>query len=254
MILKHLPLDQVHVGKNIRLEPEQDLSGLMESIGQHNVLQPILVKPRTGGGYELVAGHRRYAACQARNEATIPAIIRDDITAADIPYLKLIENVQRKEMTPREIAAALDALKKQKPGISAEGLGKLLGKTGTWVRDQYLAARTFDDLLAKGLTPKELARFTASDLRELGRIGEKDRLEAARDAGTNGKLGRGTARKIPKRGGYLDRSGGISIMGGASSLTVRVVCEDSWARDETITALLALKRRRHQRAARAGKA
>jgi ParB/RepB/Spo0J family partition protein len=244
MKLKDIPLDQIRVTENVRLDPEHDLGGLMESIEKYDILQPVLVIQRNGH-YELVAGHRRLAAMKARNQPTIPAIVRDDITLWDIPYLKLVENVQRKDMSSREIVAALDAIKATRPGISAAGLGKLLGKSDAWVYDQYLAVKTYDELLASGMTEAELKVFTKNELLDLGRVKDRrERIEAAREAKAEGPAAIRARRSVTKRGGFVDRSGGIAIMGGGASLSVRVLCETQDAMRDVLSCLLRLKTRR----------
>jgi ParB/RepB/Spo0J family partition protein len=244
MKLKEIPLAQIRAGKNVRTEPEQDLGGLMESIEKYDILQPILVVQRDGY-YELISGHRRLAAMKARNEATVPAIVRDDVSDRDIPYLRLVENIQRKELSAREVVEALDALKASRPGISVRGLGKAVGKTDAWVYEQYLAARTYEELLASGMTEAELRGLSKTDLTHLGRVQDKkDRLDAARSIGPRSKEALRAARRVTKRGGMIDRTGGFAIMSGAGSLTIRVVCDCQEARREVLASLLRLKTRR----------
>lgn len=248
MKLKDIPLDQIVVGKNIRSEPEQDLGGLMESIGRHDVLQPVLVVPRDGK-YELVAGHRRLAAMRARNEWTIPAIIRDDVAESEIPYLRLAENIQRKQLSPREVVAALDAIKAAHPGITIAGLTKIVCRSDAWIAMQYQAARTYDELVADGMAPEEASKLTFTDLVELARV--KNRQER-KDATSEilGPVKRQakdvTGRRRERRGAYIDYSGGFAIMGDDRSTTIRVICPSRSARDAVLACLLKLKSRRVQ--------
>lgn len=252
MKLKEIPVGLVVVGKNIRLEPEEDgeLGGLMESIGKHGQLQPIIVVPRNGK-YELVAGHRRLAAIKARNETTVAAVIHDTLSDADIPYLRLAENIQRKQLSPREIVVALNAIKAAKPGITIAGLAKLVNRSDAWVHFQYEAARTYDELVQDGMDVKQVAKLTTMDLVELSRVKKRDeRLDVATEVVGSPVKKRAsdlTGRKRERRGAYIDYTGGFAIMGDVSSMTVRVICTNPDSRDGVMGALLALKRRRLRR-------
>ena len=249
MEVKDIAIDKIVVGKNVRSEPEQDLGGLMESIERYGVLQPILVIQRKGGTYELVAGHRRLAAMKARHERTIPAMVGSDLAARDITYVKLTENIQRKDMSPLELVQAFDALKVANPGLTLTAIGKMLGKSETWVADQYRIATTYDELRAGGMTDEEIRSLTKRDLKDLGRV--KDpvaRLDAARELRPRDKRALLGAHIKDKRGGFVDRSGGFAIMGGMDSNVVRVSCESKAARRDVISCLLDLKSRRVKRA------
>ncbi len=89
-------------------DPEA-LAELTDSISKHGVLQPILVRPLFAGGYQIVAGERRYRASLQAGLSEIPAIIRelDDLQTMEIA---LIENLQRKDLTPVEEAMGYNAL------------------------------------------------------------------------------------------------------------------------------------------------
>src|SRR5262245_12039772 len=80
---------------------EEALQALADSLGERGVLQPVLVRPKPGGTYEIVAGERRWRAAQIAGLATIPALIRsrDDAEAIE---LALIENMAREDLSPIE--------------------------------------------------------------------------------------------------------------------------------------------------------
>ena len=95
-----------------RTEFDEDaLAELAESISAQGLIQPILLRERAGG-YELIAGERRWRAAQLAGLTTIPAIIRemDDNTAAAVT---LIENIQREDLNPLEEARALARLQSE---------------------------------------------------------------------------------------------------------------------------------------------
>ena len=88
---------------------EEAGTGLVASVRQQGVIQPLLVRPRAAGGYELIAGERRWrAACEAGRE-TVPAVVRE-ADDRDTLVLGLIENVAREQLTPVEEARAYAAL------------------------------------------------------------------------------------------------------------------------------------------------
>lgn len=95
--------------KEIHLPPQQPrryfdpdaLKELVNSIEQHGILQPLLVRPMTSGGYELVAGERRYRAAIESGLTEVPAVIRE-LSNSDALSLALIENLQREDLNPVE--------------------------------------------------------------------------------------------------------------------------------------------------------
>lgn len=89
-------------------EPEA-LQELSDSIAQHGVLQPILVRPLFSGGYQLVAGERRWRASMMAGFTTIPAVIREMSDSEAMEYA-LIENLQRENLNPIEEAEGIRQL------------------------------------------------------------------------------------------------------------------------------------------------
>jgi ParB family chromosome partitioning protein len=109
--LAELPVEAVHPNPRQprRRFDGEATSGLAESIRSQGVIQPVLVRPRAEGGWELIAGERRWrAACEA-GVATVPAVVRsaDD---RDSLLLALVENVAREQLSPAEEARAYAAL------------------------------------------------------------------------------------------------------------------------------------------------
>lgn len=83
----------------------EKLDELVNSIKEHGVLQPIVVRMRTSGGYEIIAGERRFRAVQIAGLATIPALVKE-ISDKEAMEIALIENLQRDDLNPVEIAEA----------------------------------------------------------------------------------------------------------------------------------------------------
>jgi len=109
--LLELPVDAIHPNPRQprrRFEAEA-ASGLAESVRRQGVIQPLLVRPRTAGGYELVAGERRWRAAREAGQATVPAVVREADDRETL-LLGLIENVAREQLTPVEEARAYAVL------------------------------------------------------------------------------------------------------------------------------------------------
>jgi len=104
----------------------QELSGLVESIRRHGVLQPIVVRPSVGG-YEVVAGERRWRAAEAAGLSSIPAIVRS-LTDQEALELALVENLQREDLNPIERARAYRRLM-QEFGLTQEQIADRMGKS-----------------------------------------------------------------------------------------------------------------------------
>ena len=109
---------------------EDALAELAESIRQHGVLQPILLRA-VDGGYELIAGERRWRAAQRARLHSIPALVReqDDSSSAE---LALIENVQRQDLSAIEEAEGYQALI-DRFGHTQDNVAKLVGKSRSHV-------------------------------------------------------------------------------------------------------------------------
>ena len=109
---------------------EAELAELAASIREHGVLQPIVVRPE-GEGFQVIAGERRLRACQHVGLATVPAIVRD---ADDTQMLELalVENIQRTDLNPMELARAYLAYM-QRLDLTQEEVAERLGKSRSGV-------------------------------------------------------------------------------------------------------------------------
>jgi len=109
-----------------RVFSEDAIQELKESILQHGVLQPIIVRKNIKG-YEIVVGERRFRASKAAKLGKIPAVIRE-LTDQQMMELAVLENLQREDLTPIEEATAYHTLM-EKLHITQEELSKRLGKS-----------------------------------------------------------------------------------------------------------------------------
>jgi len=103
---------------------QEPLEQLVDSVRQHGVLQPVVVR-RAGEGYQVVAGERRWRAAQQAGLATIPTVVRD-VSDDDMLVLALVENIQREDLNPIEKARAFEALIDQLD-LTQEQAAKRLG-------------------------------------------------------------------------------------------------------------------------------
>lgn len=115
-----------------RMQPRRDfdemaLAELADSISMHGVLQPLLVRPMADGGYQLVAGERRWRASRMAGLTEVPVVIRE-LSDAETMELALIENLQREDLTPVEEAQGYKQLIDQY-GFSQDQVAKTVGKS-----------------------------------------------------------------------------------------------------------------------------
>ncbi len=141
--------------------PEGPLEELAQSIGEHGVLQPILVRPDADAGsadrFIIVAGERRWRAAQRAGLETIPAVIVD--SAARPLTLSLIENLQREDLNPIETALGFQQLVEQ--GLSHNQIARQVGKSRTAVANALRLLQLSEEgrsLLERGAISEGQAR------------------------------------------------------------------------------------------------
>jgi ParB family chromosome partitioning protein len=127
--LRELPVELIVANPNQprRHFDEEALGALAGSLAERGVLQPVLVRPKPGGTYELVAGERRWRAAQLAGLAEIPALVRPRDDAATLE-LALIENMAREDLNPIEEARACAALVEEL-GLAREAVGRRVGRS-----------------------------------------------------------------------------------------------------------------------------
>lgn len=106
---------------------EGTLMELADSIRQHGVLQPLLVRPLPSGGYQLVAGERRWRACRMVGLKEVPVVVKE-LTDTETMEIAIIENLQREDLNPIEEAEGLQALI-DKCGFTQEEIATSVGKS-----------------------------------------------------------------------------------------------------------------------------
>lgn len=106
---------------------EEALAELADSISQHGVLQPLLVRPLPDGGYQIVAGERRWRACRMAGVSEVPAVIRE-LTESQVMELALIENLQREDLSVIEEAEGYKLLM-ETYNFTQDEISKSVGKS-----------------------------------------------------------------------------------------------------------------------------
>ena len=145
--LAELPVDLIHASPRQprrRFDSEAG-AGLAESVRAQGVVQPVVVRPRVAGGYELIAGERRWRAARDAKLATVPAVVRE-ADDRDSLLLGLVENVAREELSAVEEARAY-ALLMDEFGLSLGDLGERVGKAKPTVSNRLRLLELPDDLL-----------------------------------------------------------------------------------------------------------
>ncbi len=135
---------------------EKSLNEFAESIKEHGVIQPIIVK-KSIKGYELIAGERRTRASKIAGKTTIPAIIRE-ITDQEMMEIALIENIQREDLNPIEEAEAFSKII-ETSGMTQEEAAKKFGKSRSYITN-ILGLLVLSNLAIE----VSLTSFTASSL------------------------------------------------------------------------------------------
>lgn len=127
------------------------LSELADSISQHGVLQPLLLRPLLSGGYRIVAGERRWRAARMAGLSAVPAVIRE-MTDTEEMLFALIENLQREDLTPLEEAKGYRTLIETQ-GMTQEEVSQTVGKSRPTVTNALRLLNLpadIQDMLEKG--------------------------------------------------------------------------------------------------------
>jgi ParB family chromosome partitioning protein len=145
--LLELPVDAIHPNpKQPRRRFEAEAaSGLAESVRRQGIIQPLLVRPRDAGGYEIVAGERRWRAAREAGRETVPAVVRE-ADERDTLLLGLIENVAREQLTPVEEARAYAVLTDEF-GLSLGEVAERVGRSKPSVSNRIRLLELPDDVL-----------------------------------------------------------------------------------------------------------
>jgi ParB family chromosome partitioning protein len=146
--LAHVPVEQIHANPRQprRRFDHETTAGLADSIRTQGVIQPVVLRPRPDGGYELIAGERRWRAAREAGAPTVPAVIRqaDD---RDTLLLGLVENVARENLTPIEEARGY-ALLMDEFELTLGEVAERVGRSKPAISNKTRLLELPDDVLA----------------------------------------------------------------------------------------------------------
>jgi ParB family chromosome partitioning protein len=145
---RRLPVGEIHANPRQprrRFEHEAT-AGLAESIRAQGLIQPVVVRPRARGGYELIAGERRWRAAAEAGLETVPAIVRES-DDRDTLVLALVENVAREDLSPIEEARAYAVLLDEFE-LSLGAVAEQVGRSKPAVSNKLRLLDLPDDVLA----------------------------------------------------------------------------------------------------------
>ena len=167
---KMVPIEFIQPGpwQPRKIFDKKELESLSKSIKNQGVIQPIILKTRDDKikNYYLIAGERRWRACQLAKIHEIPSIIRDDIDNERIAEFSLVENIQRSELNPIEEAEGYQSLI-EKYNYTQEEISKAVGKSRPYIAN-ILRLQALSDLAKEFLIQQKL---TVGQIRPL--IGHK---------------------------------------------------------------------------------
>ena len=143
----------------VRVEfPEEYLNELAETIRKYGILEPLIVRPKGDGHYEIVIGNCRFKAAIKAELKQVPCIIKE-MSDEEAYTLQMIENVQRRDLTDYEKARMLKHLI-DKFNYTQEQLAEKLGKSQTWVA-RHLAILKLEDIMPRGIMIRKITEAQA---------------------------------------------------------------------------------------------
>ncbi len=184
---------------------ETALDELAASIAKRGVIQPIIVRPRTGGRYQLVAGERRWRAAQKARLHEIPALVRE-LDEGEVVALALIENLQREDLNPVEEARAYHRLS-EREGMTQAEIASMVEKSRSHVANTQRLLALPDGVLDL----VENAKLSMGHARAL--IGRADATQLAQQAVEKGL----SVREVESLVRKLDTATGETSSGSAGS-------------------------------------
>jgi ParB family transcriptional regulator, chromosome partitioning protein len=142
----HVDLVAPNPGQPRKRFDDEALQALADSVKERGVLQPVLVRPRPGGSYELVAGERRWRAARLAGLETLPALVQQRGDAQSLEDA-LIENMAREDLNPIEAARAVAGLVEEL-GLTREAVGRRVGRSRVAVSNLLRLLDLPDEALA----------------------------------------------------------------------------------------------------------
>lgn len=157
-MLKLIEVDKIYSKSNVRNEIDDTLQELKESIMHNGLMLPICVR-KNGDRYEIVDGHRRFAATQLIGEPFIECNILEDVTDKERLFMQVEANIQRKGMSAYELVCFADDIH-DKYGLNDKQISKFLHKSENYMSDQRYAVRLLEAQYGKDI-PEEKKSMSA---------------------------------------------------------------------------------------------
>lgn len=209
-----LPIDEIIPNKDQprKTFDENSLQELADSIIHHGVLQPLLVRPLIDGGYQLVAGERRYRASRIAGLKEVPVVVKE-LTDTETMEIAIIENLQREDLNPIEEAEGLQALI-DKCGFTQEEVATSVGRSRPAIANSLrllklpedVRALTKDGVLSAGHARALLAFENSAMISEAAKVTLEKNLtvrEVEKMAKNSSKTGF-KSPKIKRRDSFYD--------------------------------------------------
>lgn len=188
-----VPIEQIDPNPTQPRQMMGDLSELIASITEKGVIEPLVVRQR-GERYEIIAGERRYQAAIQAGLTDLPVVLRD-VDDAEVIELALVENLQRKDLTPFEEADALQGLA-AKCHYTHEELAKKLSRSRTSITESLNLTKIPDEV-------RNLCRLadisSKSLLLEIVRQADTQKMTALVERIASGRFTRETVRREVKK-------------------------------------------------------
>ena len=226
--VEDIPIDQIDDFPNhpFKVRMDDNMVEMAESIAQHGVLVPAIIRPKEDGRYEMVAGHRRKAASEIVSKKALPCIVRN-LSEEEAIIIMVDSNLQREQLLPSEKAFAykmkLDAMKRQgqrtdltsvpvaQKLTSREELGKAVGESQDQVRRYIRLTYLLPELLTM-VDEGRIAFRPAVELSYLSETEQRNLLETISYEDATPSLAQAIKMKEFSQAGKLNADVILSIM------------------------------------------
>lgn len=173
--IQEIPVNQIDANPNQPRKAfnEETLKKLEQSIKKYGIVQPVIVRKKDNGNYELIAGERRLRAAKNAQLEKIPVVIKE-YSNRESAEIALIENLQREDLNPIEEGKAYESIIK-KYELTQEEMSQIAGKSRSYITNT-LRLLTFPDAIQKLLQSKKLTTGQARPLLALKTVAEQLKL------------------------------------------------------------------------------
>ena len=175
--VKQIPISELHEFHNhpFQIRSDEELEEMIESVRQHGVLVPGIVRSRKEGGYEIIAGHTRRHVCELLGIDTMPVFVKD-LDDDEASLIMVDSNIQRENILPSEKARAYkikyDAMKNQgKEGNSLQKMSEESGENYKSIQ-RYIWLARLNDAICR--YEKKLSTVQANTIKQLSADGKLD--------------------------------------------------------------------------------